>query len=133
MIRNCAQGKPPTVRDWVETMHLIVEGTSVRSEMIVSVLIKLFFPTDTGDIAQRFSNLFFDAIDTNANGVISFEEWKVFYQCIGVDVSLAPASFAAVDQNKDSLLSRDEFWDNYREFFRGMDESHPSAYMFGPY
>ena len=74
---------------------------------------------------------FFDVIDTDSNGVISFE-WVVYFECSRVDVKHARPCFDALDTNKDGELSRSEFVDATINFHRCTDESHPSRFAYSP-
>jgi len=79
--------------------------------------------------------LFFQCIDSNADGMIDKEEYINFFVILGVENPdpLARASFDAIDQNQDGLLSIDEFTDAGKEFFTNVtDESKPSKMFFGP-
>ena len=46
----------------------------------------------------------------NADGVITFQEWKAHYYCLGIDQAHARASFDAMDKNGDGKISKEEFW-----------------------
>ena len=69
-------------------------------------------------VANKFSMLL-------SNGVISYDEWVFYFECIGVDVKHARPCFDALDTNKDGDLSRSEFVDATINFPRCTDESHP--------
>ena len=54
--------------------------------------------------------LFFDAIDTDNDGVISSKEFGVLLQSYGIDPTVAPEAFdGGLDKNKDGIISRSEF------------------------
>ena len=74
----------------------------------------------------------FDAVDTDANGVISLKEFEVYFECIGVGKEHAKASFDAIDANHDGKISRDEFANAFIEFLCNNDPAHPSTLFFGP-
>eukprot|EP00731_Ephydatia_muelleri_P032648 Em0024g192a len=83
----------------------------------------------TGDYPSMVANKFFDVIDTDGDGIISYTEWTVYFECIGVDVKHARPCFDALDTNKDGKLSRSEFVDATINFHRCTDESHPSRFI----
>ena len=58
----------------------------------------------------------FDNFDLDGDGVISFEEWKAYYYCFGIDQAHARASFDAMDTNSDGKVSKDEFVNFFYEF-----------------
>jgi len=79
--------------------------------------------------------LFFQCIDSNADGMIDLDEYINFFVILGVENPdpIARAAFAAIDQNNDGLLSIDEFTDAGFDFFTNTtDESKPSKLFFGP-
>ena len=73
----------------------------------------------------------FDIIDTDADGIISYNEWVVYFESIGIDVKHARPCFDALNTNKDGKLTRSEFLDATVNFVRSTDESHPSRFLFG--
>ena len=79
--------------------------------------------------------LFFQCIDSNADGMIDLGEYVNFFVILGVEnpEPLATASFKAIDQNNDGLLSIDEFTEAGLEFFTNItDEGKASKMFFGP-
>ena len=79
-------------------------------------------------------NLLFDAIDTNKDGHISLEEFKVYFQVIAPATSEAEAtcSFDAIDANKNGEISREEFLAAAEDFFNGVEETELSKVFMGP-
>eukprot|EP00731_Ephydatia_muelleri_P017136 Em0010g234a len=65
-------------------------------------------------------------------GIIPYNEWAVYFECIGIDVKHARLCFDALDTNKDGELSRSEFVDETINFHCCTDESHPSRFAYGP-
>ena len=75
---------------------------------------------------------FFDVVDTNGNGVISLQEFTVYFKCMGIAEEHAKASFDAIDTDNDGFITRDEFVAAGSEFFNGVDPSHPGTMFLGP-
>ena len=75
---------------------------------------------------------YFDAVDTDADGVISLKEFEVYFDAIGVGKKHAKASFVAIDADHDGKISRNEFMDTAIEFISNTDPAHPSTLFFGP-
>ncbi len=75
---------------------------------------------------------FFKAIDVNGDGQISATEYANFFRCIGIDASLAAASFAAIDTDGDGVLSSAEFVAAGEEFFLSEDEGAATQNYWGP-
>eukprot|EP00731_Ephydatia_muelleri_P001082 Em0001g1082a len=85
-----------------------------------------------GNYPVLLANEFFDILDTDADGIISYNEWVVYFESIGTDVQHARPCFDALDTNKDGEISRSEFVDATVNFIRSRDESHPSRFLYGP-
>ncbi|KAG8224656.1 hypothetical protein J437_LFUL005158 [Ladona fulva] len=82
--------------------------------------------------AHLFLPYLFKAVDKDKSGEISVEEFKLFFQCLGLDEEEAIKSFNAIDTNGDGFLSIKEFVKTGREFFLTEDESRPSKHFWGP-
>lgn len=76
--------------------------------------------------------LFFSAVDANADGAIQSDEFELFFQIIGLDPKMAPATFKAIDTNNDGSLSLDEFVTAGVDFFTSEDENSPNKLFWGP-
>jgi Ca2+-binding EF-hand superfamily protein len=73
---------------------------------------------------------FFRAVDLNADGFISHDEYKDFFGILGLDKGLAEASFKAIDTDGDNLLSEKEFVDAGSDFFLN-DSEGPNSFFWG--
>ena len=78
-------------------------------------------------------NLLFDAIDTNKDGHISVNEFKVYFSVIAPNTSEAEVvhSFNAVDTDKNGEISCEEFMDAAEDFLHGVEETELSKVFFG--
>ncbi len=74
----------------------------------------------------------FDILDANADGIVSADEWRTHYKCLGIDPSHAQASFAAMDLNKSGTVTRDEYVAYHCEFFFSAEDKLNSSILFGP-
>ena len=74
----------------------------------------------------------FDVVDTNGDGVISPQEFGVYFKIMGIDESSTKASFDAIDTNHDGIISRDEFVAAGLDFFTGVDETSGGTLFYGP-
>ncbi len=73
---------------------------------------------------------YFEAIDTNQDGVIQWREFETFFKIIRVDTAQAKESFEAIDTNKDGVLSKDEFIAAAVEFYISKEDT-PSKHFMG--
>lgn len=79
-------------------------------------------------------NAIFDAIDSNQDGHISLQEFKIYFQVIAPDTSDADKeqSFNLIDVNKDGEISREEFLEASFEYLHGVEENKLSKVFYGP-
>ena len=68
-------------------------------------------------LLARTTGTFFDVMDTNKDGFVTLEDFKLGYGAIGWDAAGAEQTFKAVDKNntgkvgrKDMIESAHEFW-----------------------
>ena len=74
----------------------------------------------------------FDATDTNGNGVISIDEWKVIMKGLGFDSAHAKVTFDAMDANGNGTITPEEFTEYHYEFFCTNQNNLKSAILMGP-
>ena len=82
---------------------------------------------------DEFFGATFQNQDINGDGVISFEEWKAHYYCMGIDTAHARASFDAMDKNGDGKISKEEFVNFHHEFYFTVENKLGSDILYGPY
>ncbi len=78
-------------------------------------------------------NTLFDVIDTNGDGHISVEEFKVYLKVVAPDVTEDEAkhAFDVIDADKNGEISREEFLTAAEDFFFGKDETEVSRVFWG--
>lgn len=76
--------------------------------------------------------LFFHAVDTNNDGQIEGDEYKRFFDVIGLDPKMAESSFKAIDANNDGMLSLEEFRTAGTDFFLDDNQDNPHKLFWGP-
>ncbi|XP_046739856.1 sarcoplasmic calcium-binding protein isoform X1 [Diprion similis] len=81
---------------------------------------------------HNFLPYLFKAVDKDKSGEISVEEFKLFFQCLGLTSEDAAVSFSYIDTNEDGKLSRKEFVRLGRDFFLTEDHTKPSKHFWGP-
>lgn len=86
------------------------------------------------EICFNAFNMIFDAIDLNHDGHISLEEFKIWYQMLGVHISDEDKvkSFNLINVNKDGEISRQEFLDASFEYLHGFEDNELSKILYGP-
>ncbi|XP_044739315.1 sarcoplasmic calcium-binding protein [Chrysoperla carnea] len=103
-----------TVEQYLEDMYHVVNDEDRRNR------VHLFLP------------YLFKAVDKDQSGKISVEEFKLFFQCLGLSPESAVATFSIIDKNTDGFLSLDEFVLLGREFLISEDETKVSQMFWGP-
>ncbi len=75
----------------------------------------------------------FDGIDTNGDGHISVEEFKVYLKVVAPDLTedQAKHSFDVIDADKNGEISREEFLAAAKDFFCGVEETELAAAFMG--
>jgi len=82
----------------------------------------------TDEIHSRY----FEAIDTNKDGVIQLAEFTAYFEILGIDPKYAKQAFDSVDADKDGNISRCEFISAGNDFFNMEDSGNAGDYFFGP-
>ena len=82
---------------------------------------------------ENLDDLLFDCIDTNSDGHISIEEFKVYFKVIGHDISDEEIkhSFDTIDSNGNGEISREEFVAAAKDFYCGVEETELSNAFYG--
>ncbi len=82
---------------------------------------------------QNSHNALFDVIDTNGDGHISVEEFKVYLKVVAPDVTEDEAkhAFDVIDADKNGKISWEEFLAAVEEFFCGVEETELAAAFMG--
>ena len=81
---------------------------------------------------HHFLPYLFKAVDKDQSGEISVQEFKLFFQCLGLTHEDAVVAFSHIDSNDDGKISFEEFITLGREFFISEDPTKPSKYFWGP-
>ena len=78
-------------------------------------------------------SMVFDVIDSNKDGYICLEEFKVYFQVIAPAISETEVaySFKTIDADKDGEISREEFLAASEDFFNGVEETELSKVFMG--
>ncbi|XP_047538117.1 sarcoplasmic calcium-binding protein [Vanessa atalanta] len=103
-----------TVEQYLEDMHHVLNDKTLKKK------------------AHRWLPYLFKAVDKDKSGFISVKEFKLFFQCLGLDNEHAAVAFAVIDVNGDGKLSLKEFVKLGKDFFTTEDESRVSKMFWGP-
>jgi len=103
-----------TTEQYLEDMYHVVNDKQLRKKV------------------HTFLPYLFKAVDKDRNGFITVEEFKLFFNCLGIPRDVAVASFTAVDENLDGRITLKEFIKTGRDFFLTEDQRNPSKMFWGP-
>ncbi|EEB20251.1 Sarcoplasmic calcium-binding protein, putative [Pediculus humanus corporis] len=103
-----------TTEQFLEDMHHILNDKDLRKKI------------------HSFLPFFFKAVDQDHDGEITIDEYKIFFQCLGLSEADAICSFRSIDVNNDGKLSVKEFVDLGREYLLSEDSRTPSKFFWGP-
>lgn len=74
----------------------------------------------------------FELFDTDENGILGADEFCNFYGIYGLNAAMARRVFLDLDRDGDGEVTRQEFTEMAREFFRSNDPAAPGNRLFGP-
>lgn len=116
---------------WDKYLHSLGENGISQDAFIAGMEKQVKDPALKGTLEGPLP-LFFQAVDSNNDGMISADEFGDFFRILGLDAGMGPASFAAIDTNNDGLLSQDEFVEAGSKFFISEDTAEPTRLFWGP-
>jgi len=117
---------------WDQYLHGVGGGESIAKDAFIDAMKKLVKDPNMKATLEGPLPLFFHAVDSNDDGMISEDEFANFFRILGLDPAMAPATFQAIDTNNDGLLSKEEFTHAGTEFFLSEDPSLPTKLFWGP-
>jgi len=71
--------------------------------------LKSYSKRDLELASRQQHGLWFDAVDTNKDGLIQLQEFINYFDAMGIKEKFAKEAFEGLDTNKDGVLSREEF------------------------
>ena len=74
----------------------------------------------------------FGVVDTNEDGLISFDEWVVVYKVAGIDIAHARPSFDAMNISGAGFATKEEFHAYFMEFYTSVEDKLKSSLLLGP-
>ncbi|XP_015599287.1 sarcoplasmic calcium-binding protein [Cephus cinctus] len=103
-----------SVEKYLEEMHHVLNDTSLKRK------------------CHHFLPFLFKAVDKDGSGEISVQEFKLFFQCLGLSHDHAVVSFTFIDTNEDGKISFKEFVKLGRDYILSDDPTRPSKHFWGP-
>jgi Ca2+-binding EF-hand superfamily protein len=84
------------------------------------------------EIVQRYSDFYFDLLDSNGNGTITKDEFTAFGKLFRFPDKSIDETFKTLNRNKDGNVTDDEFLKAYMDFTLGDDPKSPYSNFMGP-
>ena len=110
----------------------VKEGDKMTLEQYLAGAVKLCENPLGPDYTRTLMRMNFDAVDVNHDGVISSEEFRLYFKGMGINEAHAKASFDGIDVNHDGLITKEEFLAAAIEFFYGLDTTSGATLFYGP-
>jgi len=128
-----ADGLTKTITNvWDSYLQGVGGGNAIQKEPFINAMKTLVKDPAMKATLEGPLPLFFAAVDSDNDGMISGPEFANFFTILGLDAAMAPASFQAIDTNNDGQLSLEEFVEAGSEFFLSEDPSKPTKLFWGP-
>lgn len=102
---------------WDQFLKDVAGGEGINEAAFITSMKGKVKESNAAQVVKGPLPLFFRAVDTNEDNMISRDEYGIFFKMLGLDDKMAPASFDSVDTNNDGLLSMDEFVEAGIDFF----------------
>ena len=93
---------------------------------------KLASPNDKLPFGLDLFLNMFSNLDLNGDGVITFNEWRAHYQCMGIDTAHARASFNAMDKSGEGKITKQQFVNYQYEYWFTAENKFNSEFLYGP-
>jgi len=117
---------------WDTYLSAVGGGSAINKDDFIAAMKKLVKDPTLKVTLEGPLPLFFHAVDHNDDGLIDEEEFGAFFRLIGLDETMAPATFQAIDTDHDGQLSITEFTSAGTEFFMSEDQENPTKIFWGP-
>nr|P04572.1 RecName: Full=Sarcoplasmic calcium-binding protein; Short=SCP [Perinereis vancaurica tetradentata] len=116
---------------WDKFLANVAGGKGIDQATFISSMKEKVKDPNAKAVVEGPLPLFFRAVDTNEDNMISRDEYGIFFNMLGLNPDMAPASFDAIDTNNDGLLSQEEFVTAGSDFFIN-DQDSPNKVFWGP-
>jgi Ca2+-binding EF-hand superfamily protein len=117
---------------WEENFGEITPYNLVTIEQYLNEMYHVMTSKDLKKKVHRFLPYLFQAVDKDKSGEISIDEFKLFFECVGLTERDAIQSFAAIDMNNDGVLSIKEFVKFGKDYFLTENPKRVSKHFWGP-
>jgi len=123
-----------TTKEWLDLANSlgVKEGDKISQDQFLASAMTYCDNPESQEFTKRFKEVKFDVVDADDDGVISLEEFQLYFKCVGIDESHAKASFDGIDTDRDGKITKEEFVAASIEFFFGFDKTSGATLFYGP-
>ena len=119
-------------RTWEANFGEVQPYNLVSVEQYLAEMYHTMSDKDLKKKVHKFLPYLFQAVDHDHSGEISIQEFKLFFNCLGLTDRDAEVSFGYIDKNGDGVLSIKEFVKLGRDFFLTENPKRVSKHFWGP-
>jgi len=119
-------------KTWEEQWGEITPYNLITAEQFLTDMHHVLNDKDLIKKMGQFLPYLFKAVDTDHSGYLDLNQFKLFFNCLGLTDEDAAVSFAVIDKNGDGKLTLKEFCKLGKEFFLTEDERRVSKMFWGP-
>ncbi|KAL1114842.1 hypothetical protein AAG570_007666 [Ranatra chinensis] len=117
---------------WEERWGNVSPYNLVTTEQYLEDMLHVVNDKQLRKKVHTFLPYLFKAVDKDKSGFITVEEYKLFFNCLGLPQDVAVVSFTSIDDNLDGKLTIKEFIAMGRDFFLTENQKSPSKMFWGP-
>ena len=134
-IGNLSDEQAKKIRDGFITITSCMKldkGAKFTAEQLTKTQLSME-PDQVERALQQGLSPLFEVLDTNNDGHISLDEFKIYLKALAPDLSdeQVEHTFNTIDTNKNKVISWDEFRAAVKDFFFGVEETELSRVFLG--
>jgi juvenile hormone diol kinase len=118
---------------WEQAAPFANENTLNLEQWLDSYDAVLRAPAIYEGVVRPAAGLIFDALDLDADEMVTVREWREFFHCYSIDPTEADGCFYKYDLDGDGFVTRSEFVNLVAQFYLSSDPSAPGNYLFGAF
>jgi Ca2+-binding EF-hand superfamily protein len=108
------------------------DGRISREEFISVMQVNVTAPEHFEAAVMVIADAVMKALDTNNDGVLSFDEYVRLYEALGVSPEYSGEAFRRLDLDGSGAISHVEFRQAISDFYLSADPDAPGNYLLGP-
>jgi len=129
-----AQIREHFVKVWEKLFDVEGKRKQVNVDEFLAFLGKKEEAEELHKIYLDIASLLFEVVDFDADDIIQWQEFQIFYRLFGIanDNDTALKSFEAIDKDADGKINKEELVKAFLDFLVGKNQKSPYTQFFGP-